>query len=561
MKPEETSRQAVKSSKPSFTTPGRIAVLLAVWIGIALSIWGVYEASCNAVMREVRTRAQALATLVSNYISPADLQAIQGPEDIDSAEFVRVLQVLRNARDTNRDVRFAYVLSYEPGREPYPWQFIIDAQPFDLDLNADGVISAEEEGVKPGTPYPAAGKIPELRLALSRPTATKEFYSDYWGTFMSGYAPIRDPFTNRTVGVLGLDVPYDYIQARFQIVQGMSLVAFFIIFILANSALLALFGKAQALEVVRQLELRLREQNLELADKNMALQNTNRELKRSQKILSDELAIAQQVQKRFLPKSFPHRDRLRFASLYRACSSIGGDLFDAFPVGERLVGFYIADVSGHGVPAALVTAVFKVTMDRTRASIERALEKGGQEEHPTDVLLNSDILKNNMQELNRSMAEVLPPGGFVSFIFGLLCLKRGRLLFINAGHNPPIMWRQDTQSVEEFSVPSNLPIGIGMDMDYEVVTTEVKVGDKVMLYTDGLTEQMNAQMEELGIQQLLEVVRREGSHEAEDILEAVEKETARFGGEIPPHDDQAAIIIEYARDGISAHARNLSSVE
>jgi PAS domain S-box-containing protein len=308
-------------------------------------------------------------------------------------------------------------------------------------------------------------------------------------------------------------------------------------------------GELRKLNV--ELELRVAERTEELQQANEIVQEKNDilgrtvyELRERERIMAEELELAQEVQMHFLPKVFPFCDELTFAAQYRSCSKIGGDLYDAFKLGNRTVGFYIADASGHGISAALVTAVLKVSFERFR---QHQPPNGHDPASVVNPLEDKWRLSTFMGALNKALSETIPDTAFVTFQFGILHLDTGRLLLANAGHVPPIVYDNGNGEIREVAVPSNLPLGMLPSWKYEIAETMLPPGHKLIVYTDGLTEQMNGQLEEFGKDNLLAAIKQHGHLAPEELLGQITETASEFTGESEAIDDQSMLVIDYVR--------------
>lgn len=293
----------------------------------------------------------------------------------------------------------------------------------------------------------------------------------------------------------------------------------------------------------------LRRINQEMERTNQVLSRTVAQLRERERMMAEELNLAQEVQLHFLPKSFPFHEDLRFAGYYHSCSKIGGDLYDAFRLGDRVAGFYIADASGHGVSAALVTAVLKVSFERLWKMLPPSLGNGKLNTEPVSGLLDKDSISVLLNDLSHALVDTIPDRSFVTFQFGILFLDSGRLLLGNAGHNPPIRFTRGNgagQTAHEIAVTNNLPLGLTLDWHFQIEETQLGAGDKLVLYTDGITEAHNNRMEEFGLESLLNGIERHGALSPEDLIERLTEEVSSFiGDDLDPHDDQSILVVDY----------------
>ncbi|MBR3530567.1 MAG: SpoIIE family protein phosphatase [Bacteroidaceae bacterium] len=229
--------------------------------------------------------------------------------------------------------------------------------------------------------------------------------------------------------------------------------------------------------------------------------------------LERELKIARGIQMAMLPNDFLSQQENTDLDLYASLTparDVGGDLYDYFVRDNRLF-FCIGDVSGKGVPAALLMAVMRA-MFRSEA---RRADKA------------ADIVKT----MNRNLGEESTSGYFVTMFVGILDLLTGHLDFCNAGHEPPLV------SGQPLSINPNLPIGALSDWDYEGEETQLKVGDMLFLYTDGLTEAKDVEMQSMGRNCVVKLAQTHSNDTAQKLVELMEAEAHRHAGEAEQSDD------------------------
>jgi serine phosphatase RsbU (regulator of sigma subunit)/putative methionine-R-sulfoxide reductase with GAF domain len=195
--------------------------------------------------------------------------------------------------------------------------------------------------------------------------------------------------------------------------------------------------------------------------------------------MSRELQIARGIQQSFLvPQGFTFPG-LDIAYLNLSSSEVGGDYFDVLPLGERRIIFCINDVSGHGIPASLLMAIF-------RTNFVYRIRK------------DRDI-RVTLSHLNNLISETTDSSMFVTSFTALMDLDRREIVYINAGHPPPLVVRSGrTLELGEHS----LVIGLFPDVDYPACTVELMSGDLIFFYTDGLIEAENIQGEPFGTKRL-----------------------------------------------------------
>ena len=238
--------------------------------------------------------------------------------------------------------------------------------------------------------------------------------------------------------------------------------------------------------------------------------------------MDNELRIAREIQMAMLPKALsPEKERsdIDLTSVMLPAREVGGDLYDFFIRDDRLF-FCIGDVSGKGVPAALVMAVTR-SLFRTVSSHEKS---------PRHIV----------SSMNESMAEMNENNMFVTFFCGVLDLKDGRLRYCNAGHNVPFVM---DDGISDLPAEPNLPLGVLPDMEYVEQEATLPAGGTIVLYTDGLTEAENASHELLGEERAKAVLSPSASvvENKQRLLEGV----ASFVGNAERSDDLTLLLIRY----------------
>jgi serine phosphatase RsbU (regulator of sigma subunit) len=264
----------------------------------------------------------------------------------------------------------------------------------------------------------------------------------------------------------------------------------------------------------------------ELRAKMAALEEALRE--RTELIaLRRELEIASGIQQSILPRTFPpfpgRRDFDIFATMIPA-REVGGDFYDFFLIDEARVGVVIGDVSGKGIPAAFFMAVGRTLL--------RAAALGGST--PADCLrqVNALLVADNDAEM------------FVSVFYGILDTRRGALAYSIGGHNPPLLLRAGGR-VEELPATGGAVLGVLEDAAYRAGHATVGRGDALFLYTDGITEAMDAEGREFSEDRLRAVLAKSGGGSPEDIIRAVVAEVNRHAGGMPQSDDVTALAVRY----------------
>lgn len=236
----------------------------------------------------------------------------------------------------------------------------------------------------------------------------------------------------------------------------------------ADTALARPFESAELLAQVQSL-LRVKERHDRLADQAAQAQGISRRLQEAQHRMDQEMELAQRLQESFLPQSLPQLPQVRFAVKFQPHARVGGDFYDIFRLDEKHLGFYIADAMGHGVAASLMTMFVKRGV--------RGKEIFGQTYRlvpPPEVLhrLNRDL-----------MAQQIPDLPFITMIYALFNWETGVLYFSRAGHPYPLYVPKEGKPIL-WQIEGGL-LGV-FETQYRLHSQQLKAGDKLLLYTDGM---------------------------------------------------------------------------
>ncbi len=263
-----------------------------------------------------------------------------------------------------------------------------------------------------------------------------------------------------------------------------------------------------------------------------ALAEKNRILAEANQRMTKNLLAAATIQKSFLPDSLPNDDRVSFAWHYEPCDELAGDTLNVVKLGDSQFAVYIADVSGHGVAAALMSVHLSRALTRTDGP-DTILRKPWSPETSSRVIEAPSIVA---KRLNRRFPYDVGAGQYFTMIYGVLDLTTQTFTYTSAGHPGPIVI-----SGSEATVYSASPPGIGLISDAEFVerTVQLKSGDRLYLYTDGAFEVSNEEGEELGEQRLADVLSKVANADTslDDDLRTILETSRAWGGGAPFDDD------------------------
>ena len=238
--------------------------------------------------------------------------------------------------------------------------------------------------------------------------------------------------------------------------------------------------------------------------------------------LEEQMQIAKDVQSSLLPIVPPQIEGYDIASVYLPTYDIGGDYYDYITLDNENIGIIIADVSGHGIPAALIMAAFRAMLINQLKLID----------NPSEV----------MNILNRQIPEVSRKRDFISSFYGKLNHTNHTFLYTNCGHNPPLILRENgnLESLERCGPALN----IMHDVNYESSSVNIARGDQIILYTDGVIEIFNNMSKEFGLERLKSILSDHSKETAKNIVDHIVEETKTFAGTNFYNDDFTLIIIK-----------------
>jgi len=219
-----------------------------------------------------------------------------------------------------------------------------------------------------------------------------------------------------------------------------------------------------------------------------------------------ELDKAREIQEGLLPKEIPQVRGLEVAGTWQPARVVGGDYFDVLKFSESKIGVCIGDVVGKGISAALLMANLQASF---RAFASEAVSPG--------ILVG---------KLNEVISNNIAPDKFVTFCYCLIDTRDNRFTYASAGHCPPILFHKSGEAVP--LKEGGTPLGIFPDRKYEDAGLQIESGDRLVLYTDGLTEAMNSDEQEFGEQRLLNLGGRKIALGASELVAAVKKEVVSF---------------------------------
>lgn len=265
----------------------------------------------------------------------------------------------------------------------------------------------------------------------------------------------------------------------------------------------------------------------ELIDsKEKDLRNTRQELKKTCSSLNNELEIAKSIQSGLIKKTIPDLTNLDVAGIYTPAGKIGGDMYDIITMDDNKTAILIFDVSGHGVPSALICIMAKMLFMHYIKSGQR----------PSEIFTS----------INNDMCNLLKTDRYLTAFLGIIDHSDNTMVYSQAGHVHPLIYHNKTGTIS-FIQGNSIFIGhtaLSGIATYHDSRLSLEWGDKLVLYTDGLTEAANKKSELYGAQRLSEIVAKYGKYTLDTFIKKITADNKKFRNGRPLRDDFTVLCIQ-----------------
>lgn len=271
----------------------------------------------------------------------------------------------------------------------------------------------------------------------------------------------------------------------------------------------------------------------DLSQRNYELQQANKELSEATDRTRQELEAAAKVQEAFLPTAPPVVGSLKFAWAFRPCAELAGDALNVFAFDAENVGMYVLDASGHGVPAALLAISATRLLSLSDGSDSILIDTGPEGSRPAGP---ADVAEH----LNRKLAWNPAAAQFLTIFYAVLNATTREFTYVSAGHPGAI--RCDQNGKSQLLEGTDLPIGIGET--YEQHSIRLEPGDRVCLYSDGITEAMNGDRAQLGVERLQKIIETNREKPLQESIEEILHQVDAWTGDADARDDISVLAVE-----------------
>ncbi|MFC1804704.1 CHASE2 domain-containing protein [Candidatus Omnitrophota bacterium] len=244
---------------------------------------------------------------------------------------------------------------------------------------------------------------------------------------------------------------------------------------------------------------------------------------RKRQLLEKELDIARAIQKSFLPKDISEFSNLHISYFMQPAKFVAGDLYDIVALDDNRLGVLIGDVSGKGVPAALIMA--------KTISLFRIFSR--QHSECSKVLA----------ELNKELCGQFG-GRFVTCLYLIIDTASNKISCSSAGHSPLLIYKDKERAVREAEISAEVPLGVMEGVQYSDVTLDIKKGDKLCIFTDGISEARDKKGGEFGTERLKNLIEENANRSVKETVEAIKTSLGAFSRSAPQHDDITLLLLQ-----------------
>jgi len=291
-----------------------------------------------------------------------------------------------------------------------------------------------------------------------------------------------------------------------------------------------IYGLGPLGEAFNRMAQQLRENRDAIEAKNAQLAERNAALEEAYGIIDHQFRVVGDIQVSLLPERPPDIVGFDVATHYRAATRAGGDYFDYFPLDDGRWGVMVADVSGHGAPAAVVMAMTRVILHIVHEAWSGAADAPSREPAPILARLNQELCENILS------------GMFVTCCYGVLDPAARTFTYASAGHPPPVVLEADSHRAAAQDAEGSFPLGIVEGAEYETAVLALPPGTGLVIYTDGITEAFNDAQEQFGETRLMEAVSA-ADPAASAIRDAILHALDAYRGPVELADDTTLVVL------------------
>jgi len=284
-------------------------------------------------------------------------------------------------------------------------------------------------------------------------------------------------------------------------------------------------------ERILRLQKNLKEQNTTLGE-------SNEKLRHAYSVIKNDLEAAARIQSALLPQTAANICGLQFDSIFLPSTYVAGDIYNYFQLDEDHLGFYVLDVAGHGIPAAMLSVTLSRALSPANHKDSPLKQFLPSPEPPYYRLINPAMV---VQTLNKRFQADPDTMQYFTMIYGMMDTRNGQTVLTLAGHPPPILVRKQTAV---FVGTGGYPVGILCEADYEEERVQLGKGDRLIVYSDGITECTNEKGNAFSEQRLRQLLEEGQDLSLHDLLEKTKERLCQWRGNDAFEDDMTLLAME-----------------
>jgi serine phosphatase RsbU (regulator of sigma subunit) len=375
------------------------------------------------------------------------------------------------------------------------------------------------------------GEIPQpLSLPLDYPENEFKQLVEYANRFVSDYQALAGAVSAMSRGDLDLTVP----AGRMHILQSVKNLHANLRHLTWKTQQIAGGDLTQQVDFMGDFSKAFNSMTHQLQEAFAKIERQNNDLSRANHRMKQDLDAAARIQRTLLPEHFPEIEGMNFAWSYRPCDELAGDSLNIVRINDDMIALYLLDVSGHGVPAALLSVAVTKSLNPLAGGAASLVAGPGAEPHAVDP---AEVAS----KLNTIYPMEANGDHYFTMIYGLIDVRTRQFRFTVAGHPAPILLRKGSCPLRLDA--SGLPIGMIAGAEYQESIIDLQPGDRLYLHSDGLTEEVNAKNEEFGDERLFHAIADSQDIGLQDAVESLVRKVIDWRGEDYLKDDVSILAV------------------
>ncbi len=255
-----------------------------------------------------------------------------------------------------------------------------------------------------------------------------------------------------------------------------------------------------------------------------AVMKKTEELREKNRIIEDDMKLAEKVQRRLLPHKLPRTEDIKFHTYYSPCMYVSGDFYDIFEFKEKYIGVFVADTTGHGAPAALLVSIIKTVLAYDAR----------------DTISPSAVVNS----VNRFLTYMTPDDSNATIFYGIINEETGKMVYSLAGHPSPIICNSNTGTISTLELSGGL-VGAFEDSDFQENEYQLNKGDRLLIYTDGISEARGSNGEYFGEERIISILKEGRELKRDNLLNMLVKSMEEYTNGAPHADDVTMVLVDF----------------